>query len=405
MSSKVVVRAERLGKRYTLRQKEPYLAARDYLAKLITQPWKVFRQKRREAFWALKDVSFEINEGEAIGIIGKNGAGKSTLLKILSRITEPTEGYAELHGRVGSLLEVGTGFHPELTGRENIYFAGVILGMSRQEVRKKFDEIVEFAGVEQFLDTPLKYYSSGMAMRLAFSVAAHLEPEILVVDEVLAVGDIEFQKKCLNKMENVSQKSGRTVLFVSHQMGQIRRLCNRAIWLEEGQVRMIGPTLEVVAAYEKSNMENPEHQNYKRTRQKAFFREWKLRSPSPYLLSTFDPVEVVFVLEVNQMLHDVHHGILLTTMDSQILWGSYTNIRTLSPGLYEISYAFRMLPLPTGMFVWRVTLFDTNGLVDSWEAFPYMQVQLPNYQHSHDQWSGIMNLPHEKEIKALTPAL
>ncbi|MCS7153317.1 MAG: polysaccharide ABC transporter ATP-binding protein [Bacteroidia bacterium] len=405
MSSKVVVRAERLGKRYTLRQKEPYLAARDYLAKLITQPWKVFRQKRREAFWALKDVSFEINEGEAIGIIGKNGAGKSTLLKILSRITEPTEGYAELHGRVGSLLEVGTGFHPELTGRENIYFAGVILGMSRQEVRKKFDEIVEFAGVEQFLDTPLKYYSSGMAMRLAFSVAAHLEPEILVVDEVLAVGDIEFQKKCLNKMENVSQKSGRTVLFVSHQMGQIRRLCNRAIWLEEGQVRMIGPTLEVVAAYEKSNMENPEHQNYKRTRQKAFFREWKLRSPSPYLLSTFDPVEVVFVLEVNQMLHHVHHGILLTTMDSQILWGSYTNIRTLSPGLYEISYAFRMLPLPTGMFVWRVTLFDTNGLVDSWEAFPYMQVQLPNYQHSHDQWSGIMNLPHEKEIKALTPAL
>ncbi|MCX7764701.1 MAG: polysaccharide ABC transporter ATP-binding protein [Bacteroidia bacterium] len=405
MSSKVVVRAERLGKRYTLRQKEPYLAARDYLAKLITQPWKVFRQKRREAFWALKDVSFEINEGEAIGIIGKNGAGKSTLLKILSRITEPTEGYAELHGRVGSLLEVGTGFHPELTGRENIYFAGVILGMSRQEVRKKFDEIVEFAGVEQFLDTPLKYYSSGMAMRLAFSVAAHLEPEILVVDEVLAVGDIEFQKKCLNKMEDVSQKSGRTVLFVSHQMGQIRRLCNRAIWLEEGQVRMIGPTLEVVAAYEKSNMENPEHQNYKRTRQKAFFREWKLRSPSPYLLSTFDPVEVVFVLEVNQMLHDVHHGILLTTMDSQILWGSYTNIRTLSPGLYEISYAFRMLPLPTGMFVWRVTLFDTNGLVDSWEAFPYMQVQLPNYQHSHDQWSGIMNLPHEKEIKALTPAL
>lgn len=404
MSGKVAIRVEQLGKRYTLRQKEPYLAARDYLAKFITQPWKFFRPKRRETFWALKDVSFEVNEGEAVGIIGKNGAGKSTLLKILSRITEPTEGYAELYGRVGSLLEVGTGFHPELTGRENIYFTGVILGMSRQEIRRKFDEIVEFAGVEQFLDTPLKYYSSGMAMRLAFSVAAHLEPEILIVDEVLAVGDIEFQKKCLSKMEDVSQKSGRTVLFVSHQMNQIRRLCNRAIWLEEGRVRMIGPALEVVAAYEKSSVENTEQHNFRRTRQKAFFREWKLRSSSPYLLSTFDPVEVVFILDVNRTLHNVHHGILLTTMDSQILWGSYTNLRALSPGVYEISYLFRILPLPTGTFIWHVNLFDENGLVDSWEAFPYMQVQLPNYQHSHDRWSGIMNLPHEKEIKVLASA-
>ncbi len=202
-----------------------------------------------EEFWALKDVSFEVQQGEVLGIIGRNGAGKSTLLKILSRITEPTAGRVSLRGRVASLLEVGTGFHPELTGRENIYLNGAILGMSRAEIRRKFDEIVAFAEVEKFLDTPVKRYSTGMYVRLAFAVAAHLEPEILVVDEVLAVGDAEFQKKCLGKMDDVSRREGRTVLFVSHNMGVVTSLCPNALWLDAGSIRERGSARAVIGEY------------------------------------------------------------------------------------------------------------------------------------------------------------
>jgi lipopolysaccharide transport system ATP-binding protein len=202
-----------------------------------------------EEFWALRDVSFEVREGEVLGIIGRNGAGKSTLLKVLSRITEPTSGRVTLRGRVASLLEVGTGFHPELTGRENIYLNGAILGMGRAEIRRKFDEIVSFAEVERFLDTPVKRYSSGMYVRLAFAVAAHLEPEILIVDEVLAVGDTEFQKKCLGKMNEVSSRDGRTVLFVTHNLGIVANLCPTVIWLDRGSVCEIGPAREVIGQY------------------------------------------------------------------------------------------------------------------------------------------------------------
>jgi lipopolysaccharide transport system ATP-binding protein len=204
--------------------------------------------RQEEVFWALKDINFEVCPGEVVGIIGRNGAGKTTLLKILSRITHPTEGEVILRGRVASLLEVGTGFHPELTGRENIYFNGAILGMTKQEIVDKFDEIVAFSGVEDFLDTPLKRYSSGMQVRLAFAVAAHLDPEILVVDEVLAVGDVEFQKKCLGKMKDVAA-GGRTVLFVSHNMGAISTLTKQALLLEEGRLKMVGPTEQVVRNY------------------------------------------------------------------------------------------------------------------------------------------------------------
>ena len=221
------------------------------ISKLIrrpTAPKLAGRNSNSNDFWALKDVSFEVKCGEVVGIIGGNGAGKSTLLKILARITEPTTGRAEIHGRVGSLLEVGTGFHPELTGRENIYLNGAILGMKRVEIRRKFDEIVAFADIERFLDTPVKRYSSGMYVRLAFAVAAHLEPEILIVDEVLAVGDGSFQRKCLNKMEDVG-KQGRTVLFVSHSMPAITRLCDRAILLDEGSVMQDGPSHFVVSSY------------------------------------------------------------------------------------------------------------------------------------------------------------
>jgi lipopolysaccharide transport system ATP-binding protein len=202
-----------------------------------------------DEFWALRDVSFDVQPGEVIGVIGRNGAGKSTLLKILSRITEPTSGEARIRGRVASLLEVGTGFHPELTGRENVFLNGAILGMTKAEIRSKFDEIVEFSGIGKFVDTPVKRYSSGMYVRLAFAVAAHLEPEILIVDEVLAVGDAEFQRKCLGKMKEVSNDQGRTVLFVSHNMAAMQNLCHRCIWLDQGRIERTGPTDEVVRAY------------------------------------------------------------------------------------------------------------------------------------------------------------
>jgi len=254
--SEIAIRAEKLGKRYHIGERQRYLTLRDVLTNAAKSPLRLFRGTTAEAsnhserhIWALKDVSFEVREGEVVGIIGRNGAGKSTLLKILARVTKPTEGLAEIHGRLGSLLEVGTGFHPELTGRENVYLSGAVLGMKNREIARKFDEILAFAEVEEFVDTPLKRYSSGMQMRLAFAVAAHLEPEILLVDEVLAVGDNEFQKKCLGKMDQVSC-GGRTVLFVSHNMGAITRLCHRSLWLDSGRITRIGPSDEVLAEYQ-----------------------------------------------------------------------------------------------------------------------------------------------------------
>lgn len=247
-----IILAENLGKAYQIaaaRRVGQYRTLQEEVVGLLRRPFARRNQSsRRETFWALRDISFEVREGEAVGIIGRNGAGKSTLLKILSRITRPTSGRAEIRGRVGSLLEVGTGFHPELTGRENIFLNGAILGMSRTEIKRRFDEIVDFAEVEQFLETPVKRYSSGMYMRLAFAVAAHLEPEILVIDEVLAVGDAKFQQKSLGKMGEVA-KSGRTVLFVSHNLAAVQSLCPRTLWLNAGTIMALGNTDEVVSSY------------------------------------------------------------------------------------------------------------------------------------------------------------
>ncbi len=252
--SNVAIQVENLGKQYRIGgQQARYKRFTETLMDTLTAPVQRLRRLGRpappeEMIWALKDISFEVRQGEVVGIIGRNGAGKSTLLKVLSRITEPTEGEARVYGRVGSLLEVGTGFHPELTGRENIYLNGTILGMKRAEIERKFDEIVAFAEIEKFLDTPVKRYSSGMYVRLAFAVAAHLEPEVLVVDEVLAVGDVQFQKKCMGKMGEVA-KGGRTVLFVSHNMTAVQGLCQRAILLNQGNVLLDGESKPVIDRY------------------------------------------------------------------------------------------------------------------------------------------------------------
>ena len=250
-----IISVENLSKKYLITSggKKKYGMLRD---EIVSTTKKLFSSEKgsKEDFWALKNISFEVNEGDRVGIIGRNGAGKSTLLKILSRITEPTEGIITLRGKVASLLEIGTGFHPELTGTENIYFNGSILGMTRNEIKRKFDEIVAFAEVEQFLNTPLKRYSSGMYLRLAFAVAAHLDPEILIIDEVLAVGDAAFQKKCLKKMDDIS-KQGKTILFVSHNISTISSLCDSVIFIKDGRLVKQGDTDETIKEYLNENQQ------------------------------------------------------------------------------------------------------------------------------------------------------
>jgi lipopolysaccharide transport system ATP-binding protein len=255
-----IIKVQNVSKRYRLglKEKQADTLLRQFI-NIIKSPYENYIRLRQFSkfgeevdesnFWALKDINFEVQQGEVLGIIGKNGAGKSTLLKILSQITEPTTGKIKIHGRVASLLEVGTGFHPELSGRENIYMNGTILGMTRREIDLKLEEIIEFSAIEKFIDTPVKFYSSGMKVRLGFSVAAHLDPEILIIDEVLAVGDYEFQKKCLGKMEDVSKNQGRTVLFVSHNLGAIENLCSISLMLEKGKVVAHGPTVQILKQY------------------------------------------------------------------------------------------------------------------------------------------------------------
>ncbi|MEO6613334.1 MAG: polysaccharide ABC transporter ATP-binding protein [Chitinophagaceae bacterium] len=301
-----VIKVEGLGKKYIL-QHEKTNRPVTFRETVSRSTREMVRGKSellpgREEFWALKDINFEVGAGESVGIIGRNGAGKSTLLKILSRITEPTEGKATINGRVASLLEVGTGFHQELTGRENIFLNGAILGMSQAEIRRKFDEIVDFSGVEKFLDTPVKYYSSGMNVRLAFAIAAHLEPEILVVDEVLAVGDAEFQKKCLGKMSEVSKHDGRTVLFVSHDLGSIAQLCEKTVLLNEGRVTGFDTTEIIIKKYLESHSGG---KGYSSPAPKSlnYIREMKLFNQSgqeSYSYAHDEPVTIRFTIIIGK---------------------------------------------------------------------------------------------------------
>lgn len=328
------IRAEGIGKEYKIGaevDRSPTL--RDAIVRAASWPGRVLRGEAggpTERIWALRDVSFEVKQGEVLGVIGRNGAGKSTLLKILSRVTEPSEGYAEITGRVGSLLEVGTGFHPELTGRENIFLNGAVLGMKRAEIQSKFDEIVEFAGVAKFIDTPVKRYSSGMYLRLAFSVAAHLEPEILVVDEVLAVGDAEFQRKCLGKMGEVAE-AGRTVLFVSHNMSAILRLTEKAIVLDKGRMVFAAPTREAVDHYMASGFSQSGERAWSAEdvpAEAAPFRPIALRVRDPRgavidSVRAIEPLTVEIEYELAAPIQGLRLGVYLQTVHGEVVFTSF----------------------------------------------------------------------------------
>jgi lipopolysaccharide transport system ATP-binding protein len=342
--SKTIIEVENLSKKYTIGERAPYGSLREEIMQTLAVAFKrsVSRSSRLAThdniFWALKDVSFAVQEGEVLGIIGRNGAGKSTLLKILSRITEPSGGEIRMNGRVGSLLEVGTGFHPELTGRENIFLNGALLGMSRQEIKSKFDEIVAFAEIDKFLDTPVKRYSSGMYVRLAFAVAAHLEPEILLIDEVLAVGDAQFQKKCLGKMGEVA-KEGRTVLFVSHNMAAIANLCDRCILLDSGQMHSAGIPQDVINSYlcasQKDGInETPGEYNLADRKNpylqdKPIVRKIRLLNSQGIPQDTFQMgQEMTIIVDVEDMsdYRDAWIGIIFKSRDDQWLAGISTGM-------------------------------------------------------------------------------
>lgn len=382
--SEIAISVENLGKKYRLRHQQEgqrYKALRDVLAAVPKRLWKKLSSgpafaSSVEDFWALRDVSFEIREGEAVGIIGRNGAGKSTLLKLLSRITEPTTGRMEIMGRIASLLEVGTGFHPELTGRENIYLNGAILGMSRAEIRSRFDEIVDFAEVAKFLDTPVKHYSSGMYMRLAFAVAAHLEPDILVIDEVLAVGDLEFQKKCLGKMEDVSKK-GRTVLFVSHNMDAVLRLCSRAVHLSKGGILEIGPAQSVVAQYLLNHATQPEKIFFSRDGAHPSGRgnlvlvsaEWPASNvSSPWNIPFGEEISFVITFECRQPVESAELGLALYAPTGTEIASSSSAATlpavNLTPGTHRFCVTYRSFHLVPNLYTFGVGLRSNFGMED-----------------------------------------
>ncbi len=408
-----VIKVENLCKKYTIRHegKERYVALRD----VITNKMKSFGKKllapssfkesaclSKEDFWALKDISFDVKQGERIGIIGRNGAGKSTLLKLLSRITEPSGGKITLKGRVGSLLEVGTGFHPELTGRENVYLNGAILGMSRSEINAKFDEIVQFAEVEKFLDTPVKRYSSGMQVRLAFAVAAHLEPEILLVDEVLAVGDAQFQKKCLGKMEEVSGE-GRTVLFVSHNMGSIKQLCSRGLVLTNGNVAYDGNVGEAVNLYAKDAVGVKTSYSYEEFNDSAIqFTEVRLRHQDGF---GNEEAELI----IRYLVHEHNENIILSvninnTLNVMVYYSNdlfLNDQRKRTPGYHEISLSIPIELFSPGDYYVQFAFWEPGKIVhfpddriyikidERANPIPGLSIDWPSIIYMPDRWSYI----------------
>jgi lipopolysaccharide transport system ATP-binding protein len=377
---------------------EKYLTLRDTIMAAVKAPFQRMaglagKGPEQGQFWALKDVSFDVKHGEVIGIIGRNGAGKSTLLKILSRITEPTEGRARLRGRVSSLLEVGTGFHPELTGRENIYLNGAILGMRKAEIDRKFDEIVAFAETEQFLDTPVKRYSSGMHVRLAFAVAAHLEPEILIIDEVLAVGDQEFQKKCLGRIQQVSQGDGRTVLFVSHNIGAVRNLCDRAVYLRNGSVVEVGEADAVVDTYLNSTISAEEKDLLKRPRFPGLTATFTGFSalPGPDKERIYCGAEAIFEfhLDVKEPLKNACIGLMLNSDKGYRVLNFYSRLEkhgvTLNPGKQVVRCKVEGLPLRHGRYMADIEIRTSAKLYDYLEHAAAVDVEYDDFYGTGEQ--------------------
>lgn len=412
----IAITVENLSKRYRIGLKEQrHETLASALTDVVTAPIRNFRRLRQlthfqdgeeDVIWALKDVSFEVKRGEVVGIIGRNGAGKSTLLKILAGITEPTSGRAIIRGRVGSLLEVGTGMHPELTGRENIYLAGTILGMKKAEIDRKFEEIVEFAEIGKFIDTPIKRYSSGMKVRLGFAIAAHLEPEILLVDEVLAVGDAAFQKKCLGKMDDVARE-GRTVLFVSHNMGAIRRLCNRAVWIHNGSIQKVGDTHTVIGNYESYMLHQRKSTgrlSHRDNGRIAYFFAWRIIEPETQhenILNSLGPVRIEFLVNVNERVTVRLHSIALFDNENRLIWANaIKNKIVLAPGNYGFIYEFPSLPIVPGNYRWIAFIYDDYGLADRWDAVPDLIVTTPIKDNLPDKWIGILNIDYRFDIVA-----
>jgi ABC-type polysaccharide/polyol phosphate transport system ATPase subunit len=405
--SEPVIHVEGLGKRYRVGERERYFALRDVLTRAFSAPFKRNGARRSvDYIWALRDVSLDVHEGEVVGLIGRNGAGKTTLLKLLSRITRPTTGFAEIRGRVGSLLEVGTGFHPELTGRENIYLSGAILGMSRREIEQKMDAIVAFAEVERFLASPLKFYSTGMQMRLAFAVAAHLEPEILLVDEVLAVGDLEFQKKCLGKMQEVS-RSGRTIVFVSHQMNQIRRLCERVFWVDGGRIRYEGPTGKVIAAYEAGVLQASQDRNS--VDPNGVFISWELAGGGNILGDGLREVTFCFLVNLREPIRRGHFGFHIYN-DSSVLVASWGfDDLAFESGFQNVEITIPYLPLRPESYSIMCSIFNggnnlTGGhMLESWNAVPFLAVDSLPLSHQQDGWAGVFNIPAQLKTAERKP--
>ena len=428
--SDTIIRVENLGKKYIIGHRpqggvSKYSTLRDSLVNSAKSFWQnLIKPKSRvkrnqEEFWALQDVSFEVKQGECVGIIGRNGAGKSTLLKILSRITEPTTGRIEIGGRVASSLEVGTGFHPELTGRENIYLNGAVLGMSRQEIKRKFDEIVAFAEVERFLDTPVKRYSSGMYMRLAFAVAANLEPEILVVDEVLAVGDIAFQKKCLGKMGEVAREEGRTVLFVSHNMVAIRQLCRQSIWLNCGTIKEQGDSDTVISGYlsaeKKKNEEGwistKDHFYYYQNPRGLTFTRIQIINEQGQPVSSIPfrgELKLLLELKVIEPVEGIRIGIVIHSLDGNLITAfhqtdkSNISVTHFSVGVYHLYMNTQIDLMPN---YYMISLF-TKPLPGFWSSqhssWDYVEnifmfsVEQPSENEENILPSGSMILPQSE---------
>jgi lipopolysaccharide transport system ATP-binding protein len=405
---KPAIQIRNLGKQYKLSSSEPYIALRD----VITNGFRNLfsnNKKTAELFWALKDIDMEIMPGERVGIIGRNGAGKSTLLKVISRITPPTTGEVIIYGRVGSLLEVGTGFHPELTGRENIYLNGSILGLKKAEINKDLNEIIDFSGVEKFIDTPLKRYSSGMQMRLAFSVAAHLQSEILLVDEVLAVGDMEFQKKCIGKMEEISKSEGRTILFVSHNMDSIRKFCNTTLLLDTGRILIKGNTEAIINEYISKHLstkhicEWPEGV-FSYDRKIKLFKVW-VHDSNNETKALFDTTEEIGISAIYELIESnlaYTHGINVYNQENINIFNSH-DVNTISKkevmkkGLYKTTVRIPENLLPEGIFSVGFALFLPNPLdvfihehnVVSFEVFTDFNKPTARGNYS-EEFSGII---------------